>query len=349
MSDGAPETWAVPQEFAACFDWRLDAGRERLLALYERGKARQWNAPDRIDWSQDLDPENPQLLPPEALPLFGSPLFARLSRRERIEITCQHQAWTVSQFLHGEQGALICAAKTVQQVPDLDAKLYAATQVVDEARHVEVYQRLLGKFGIFHPMTRPLRELLDQVLRDARWDMTYLGMQVVIEGLALAAFARIRDEAQNPLAASVNAYVMEDEARHVAFGALSLREHYPRLTQPERDEREEFLIEACFLMRDRFDAMDLWESLDLPLRECGEYLRAGRSGTRFAEQLFSRIVPMAKSIGLWGTRAQRGFEQLGALHFAEVSAEAILNDDEAVARTLDARRAALRQGIAGAG
>ncbi len=150
--DGAPREWAVPQEFAAFFDWRLDPGRDRLLALYERGKVRQWNAADRIDWSQDLDPENPQLLPPEALPLFGSPLFARLSRRERIEVTRQHQAWTVSQFLHGEQGALICAAKIVQQVPDVDAKFYAATQVIDEARHVEVYQRLLGQ--VRHRPTR---------------------------------------------------------------------------------------------------------------------------------------------------------------------------------------------------
>lgn len=130
-------------------------------------------------------------------------------------------------------------------MPDLDAKFYASTQVIDEARHVEVYKRLLGKFGVAYPMTRPLQQLLEQVLRDPRWDMTYLGMQVVIEGLALAAFARIRDTAQSSLASAVNAYVMEDEARHVAFGRLSLRDYYPQLTQAERDEREEFLVEAC--------------------------------------------------------------------------------------------------------
>ncbi len=324
----AARRWGIPQEFAACFDWRLDSGRERLLSLYERGKSKQWDGAQRIDWSQDLDPENPQLLPPEALPLFGSPLFARLSRRDRVEVTRQHQAWTVSQFLHGEQAALICAAKTVQQVPDLDAKLYAATQVVDEARHVEVYQRLLGKFGLSYPMTEPLRTLLDQVLRDARWDMTYLGMQVVIEGLALAAFARIRDEAQNPLAAAVNAYVMEDEARHVAFGALSLREYYPQLTQAERDEREDFLIEACFLMRDRFDAAEVWERLGLPLAECAEYLRAGRSSARFRAPTILAHRPDGEVDWLVGERAQRGFEQLGALEFAEIDSAAVLENDE---------------------
>ena len=118
-----------------------------------------------------------------------------------------------------------------------------------------------------------MQQLLDQVLRDTRWDMTSLGMQVVIEGLALAAFARLRDEAQNPLAASVNAYVMEDEARHVAFGRLSLRDYYPQLTQAERDERGEFLVEACFHMRDRFNAMEVWRNLDLPIEECIEHLQ----------------------------------------------------------------------------
>src|SRR4029077_20615130 len=119
----------------------------------------------------------------------------------------------------GEQGALVCTAKIVQQVPSVDAKFYAATQVVDEARHVEAYARLLHeKFQLTYPITPTLRSLLEQVLVDARWDMTYLGMQVLIEGLALASFATIRDQAKKPLAASVNAYVMQDEARHVAFG-----------------------------------------------------------------------------------------------------------------------------------
>src|SRR5665213_633534 len=172
-------TWEVPQEFSACFDWSFSSDRTRLLDLYERGKAAQWNASERIDWRQQLDPENPQQLPPEALPIHNAPLFARMSPRERIEVMRHHQAWTISQFLHGEQGAMICAAKTVQQVPDADAKLYAATQVVDEARHVEVYKKLLGKFGITDPMTAypmtaypitgGLHTLLGQILRDPRW------------------------------------------------------------------------------------------------------------------------------------------------------------------------------------
>ena len=195
-----------------------------------------------------------------------------MSNKEKANVRRHFQAWQISQFMQGEQGALICAAKIVTQVPDVDSKFYASTQVIDEARHVESYKRLLEKFGVAYPMTAPLQELIDQVLRDSRWDMTYLGMQVVIEGLALAAFQQIRDHAQNPLAAAVNAYVMQDESRHVAFGRLALRDYYPQLTQKERDEREEFLLEACYLMRDRFDAVEVWHTLGLDPAECAEHM-----------------------------------------------------------------------------
>ena len=344
----APKSWAVPQDFEAYFNWEFGPERERLLALYERGKSMQWNANERIDWSQELDPENPQQLPPEALPIRDAPFFQRMSAAEQANVRRHHQAWSTSQFLQGEQGALICAAKIVQQVPDLDAKFYASTQVVDEARHVEVYKRLLEKFGVAYPMTKPLQQLLDQVLRDTRWDMTYLGMQVVIEGLALAAFARIRDQAANSLAASVNAYVMEDEARHVAFGRLSLRDYYPQLTQAERDEREEFLVEACYHMRDRFDAMDLWAHLGLPVAACVEYLHASDAQAKFRKRLFTRIVPTVKDIGLWGERVQRGFADLGVLEFASVDIQAMHDDDERAARAADARRHYIAATIAAA-
>jgi hypothetical protein len=140
----------------------------------------------------------------------------------------------------------------VQQVESIDAKFYAATQVIDEARHVETYARLLNeKFALAYPMNKQLGALLEDVIRRKEWDFTYLGMQVVIEGLALAAFQGIRDYAQNRLAVQVNAYVMQDESRHVAFGRLALRDLYPQLADAERAEREEFLVEACYLMRDR--------------------------------------------------------------------------------------------------
>ena len=260
--------WTVPGKFDTVFKWEYQEGSDALRKLYEKGKNLQWNTTTRIDWSQDLDPENPQELPDESISIFGSDLWNRLNRPERAKLRRHMQAWSVSQFLHGEQGALICTAKIVQQVPNVDAKFYAATQVMDEARHVETYSRLLHeKFDLAYPITPPLKRLLNDVLSDSRWDMTYLGMQVMIEGLALAAFAGIRDTAKNSLAAAVNAYVMQDEARHVAFGRLALRDYYPQLTQAERDQREEFVVEASYLMRDRFRSEEVWETLGLPVEQ----------------------------------------------------------------------------------
>src|SRR5689334_23604660 len=265
----AEEAWAVPGSFETVFRWEYEEGRDALLRLYQKGKNLQWDASSRIDWSLDLDPENPQGLPDEAVSIFGSDVWNRMTRQERATTRRHQQAWQLSQFLHGEQGALVCTAKIVQQVPSVDAKFYAATQVMDEARHVEAYKRLLhDKFELAYPITPTLKRLLDNVLSDSRWDMTYLGMQVLIEGLALAAFASIRDESQNPLAAAVNAYVMQDEARHVAFGRLALRDFYPQLSDAERKEREDFVVTACWHMRDRFNQREVWERLGLPVEEC---------------------------------------------------------------------------------
>ena len=189
-----PAEWHVPQAFDTTFRWEYDDGRERLLNLYEKGKRQQWNASDRIDWSQDIDPENPSGLPDEMISIFGSDVWNRMNAQERTRLRHHLQSWQLSQFLHGEQGALVCTAKIVQQVPNMDAKFYAATQVVDEARHVEAYSRLLHeKFELVYPVNPHLKSLLDDTLRDSRWDFTYLGMQVLIEGLALAAFGLIRD------------------------------------------------------------------------------------------------------------------------------------------------------------
>jgi hypothetical protein len=332
--------WSVPQGFESVFRWEYADGRDDLLRLYQKGKRRQWDAESRIDWSQDLDPENPEQLPDESIPLFGSDVFARLGAAEKATLRRHFQAWQLSQFLHGEQGALLCTAKIVQQVPAIDAKFYAATQVVDEARHVEAYARLLhDKFDLAYPITPTLKRLLDAVLRDTRWDMTYLGMQVLIEGLALAAFAQIRDQAQNPLAAAVNAYVMQDEARHVAFGRLTLRDYYPQLTQAERDEREEFAAEACYLMRDRFQAEEVWATLGLPVDACAAHMLESGFMRRYRSALFSRIVPTMKDIGLWGPRIRAAYEQMGILGFADVDVAEMGADDERVAEDIDRRRA----------
>ncbi len=339
-----PLDWKVAGSFETNFTWEYADGRDSLLKLYGKGKRLQWDAEERLDWSRDLDPTNPMELPDEALPIFGSKVFERMNDRERSELRRHFQSWQISQFLHGEQGALICTAKIVQQVPDIDSKFYAATQVIDEARHVEAYSRLLNeKFELAYPITPTLKALLDNIVQDSRWDMTYLGMQVLIEGLALAAFALIRDQSENPLARAVTAYVMQDEARHVAFGRFALRDYYPELTQAERDEREEFAIEASYLMRDRFQAEEVWETLGLPVQACADHMLESGFMTNYRSLLFSRIVPVMKDIGLWGPKIRKAYEDMGVLGFADVDVEAMSAKDERAAIELEARMGEIEQ------
>jgi hypothetical protein len=329
--------WTLAGETQTAFTWEYEDERDKLLALYDKGKRQQWDAAVRIDWSQDLDPENPQEVDDRLIPIYGSPIWEKLTSAERVHLRRHQQAQTLSQFMHGEQGALMAAARIVQTAPDLDAKFYAATQVMDEARHVEAYARLLNdKLGLAYPITPGLKALLETVLTDRRWDMTYLGMQILIEGLALAAFQRIRDFAKNRLAASVNAYVMQDEARHVAFGRLALRDLYPQLSDAERREREEFVVEACYHMRDRFNQKELWENLGLPVKEAIEAAMASENMRLFRKRLFSRIVPTVKDIGLWGEGVRKAFADMGALEFAEVDSDALLEHDNRVAEEFDA-------------
>jgi 1,2-phenylacetyl-CoA epoxidase catalytic subunit len=330
-------TWDVPQSFPTTFRWEYEDGDDKLLGLYAKGKRLQWDASERIDWSQDIDPENPEGLPDQLIPIYGSDVWEKLTGAERIRLRHHFQAWQLSQFLHGEQGALVCTAKIVQQVPSMDAKFYAATQVIDEARHVEAYSRLLHeKFALVYPINVHLQQLLADTLNDSRWDLTYLGMQVLIEGVALAAFGLIRDQAENPLARAVTAYVMQDEARHVAFGRLALRRYYPQLTEKERDEREEFVVDACWHMRDRFNQLEVWQRLGLPVEQCLEIVNNSDSMKMFRGRIFSRIVPTVRDIGLWGPRVQKAFAEMGAMEFANVDAGALLENDNKVADQFDA-------------
>jgi 1,2-phenylacetyl-CoA epoxidase catalytic subunit len=330
--------WRFEGKNETCFTWEYDQQRQSLLQLYDKGKKQQWDAAERIDWSQDLDPENPMLLDDTQVPIFGSDIWNRMTEKEKRQVRHHQQASQISQFMHGEQGALMACAKIVQSVPDLDSKFYAATQVMDEARHVEAYRRLLHeKFELAYPITKGLSTLLEQAMTDSRWDMTYLAMQVLIEGLALAAFQRIRDGAKNPLASAINAYVMQDEARHVAFGRLALRDYYPQLSGKERDEREEFVVEACWHMRERFNQFDVWNRLGLPVQECIDILEHSEYMKTFRGRLFSRIVPTVRDIGLWGPRVQQAFTDMGAMQFATVDAGQLLEDDNRVADEFDIR------------
>jgi hypothetical protein len=290
----------------AIFTWRYDKGeRANLDKLYEKAKTSQWNGQTDLDWSIDVDPYA-VLAPadPAEVAYFAdnpeSPLH-KLNEAEWLEVGVESMNWSLSQFMHGEQGALLCTAKIVETVPWIDAKYYAATQVVDEARHVEVFAQYLDMKlgGIKYPVNTHLESLLDDILEDSRWDMTYLGMQIMVEGLALAAFGFMHQTTEEPLLKKLLRYVMSDEARHVAFGVLSLQEVYQELTVAELRDRQEFAFEAALRMRDRFMRQEVWERMGVPVKDMVKFTLEMPDELRlFQKMLFSKIVPNCKKLGL---------------------------------------------------
>jgi hypothetical protein len=332
-------TWDVPMKGDTRFSWEYDDGRERLLALYQKGKDKQWDSVKRIDWDLELAPGNPLGVPDEYIGIYGSKTWEKLGPRDVEELRLHAASWQFSQFLHGEQGAMICSARIVESVPDLDSKFYAATQTMDEARHAETYARLLQeKIGMLYPINPNLKALLGDTLTDSRWDMPYLGMQVLIEGLALAAFGLLRDIATVELPKHILAYVMQDEARHVAFGRMALRDYYKELTSTELADREEFVVEGCYLMRDRFRGDEIWENLGYDMQDCLETVEHSPTMQVFRSLLFSRIVPCVKDIGLWGEKVQRAYADMGVLDMAGLKLEELMKADEDLAEEIDRRK-----------
>ncbi|MFF7549779.1 ferritin-like domain-containing protein [Streptomyces canus] len=343
-TDPGDPHWQVLATGKARFSWEYDDGRDRLLALYQKGKDKQWDGQKRIDWSLEVDPYDPLGTPDEAISVYGTKYWAKFTDQDKGELRKHLASWQFSQFLHGEQGAMVCAARIVESVPDLDAKLYSATQVMDEARHAEIYGRFLHeKIGMLYPINDNLQSLLGDTLSDSRWDMPYLGMQVLIEGLALAAFGMIRDTTDKPLPKQILAYVMQDEARHVAFGRMALRDYYKQLSDAELREREEFVIEGCYLMRDRLRGVEVLENFGIPKAEAEEYAERSEFLALFRQLLFSRIVPCVKDIGLWGKRLQQAYVDMGVFEMGNSNLDLLMAQDEEIAEKLDAERFAAEE------
>jgi hypothetical protein len=307
------------------FTWNYEKGeRPALNKLYEKAKTSQWNGETDLPWHLDVDQEAVVVANQAAnnrgqdMDLTGT-CFEKWGDKEWVQLGIEAQNWTLSQFMHGEQGALICTAKIVETVPWIDAKYYAATQVMDEARHVEVFAKYLqDKLSGFYPVNAHLELLLDDIVADSRWDMTYLGMQIMVEGLALAAFGFMHQMTTEPLLKQLLRYVMSDEARHVAFGVLSLKEYYTELSQAELRERQEFAFEAAVRMRDRFLQQEVWERMGVPVKEAVQVVMHDPGQLLFQQMLFAKIVPNCKKLGLLDAGdgwLRTKFTELGVIDF----------------------------------
>jgi len=323
----------------AIFTWDYTKGaRPRLNTLYEKAKNSQWNGETDLDWSIEVDPvattmglltSGGEMGPLERLQSEPNDPFKNWGDEEWTQLAVESQGWRLSQFMHGEQGALVCTAKIVETVPWIDAKYYASTQVMDEARHVEVFAKYLyEKWPTQYQINPHLKALLDDIIADSRWDMTYLGMQIMVEGLALAAFGFMHQLTEEPLLKKLLRYVMADEARHVAFGVLSLQEYYAGLTNDEILERQVFAFESALRMRDRFLQQEVWEKMGVDQRVVlPALLNATPEEQQFQQLLFSKIVPNCKKLGLLDAGdgwLRQKFGEIGVIQFENMAS----TDDE---------------------
>jgi hypothetical protein len=325
----------VPATHRAHFDWSYPRDFPAMAELYDRAKRGQWNGDD-LPWHTSVDPNDPQrpLLPDDflAFDVVEEKLGVRFTPSERDDLRAGFVAWMLSQFLHGEQGALFAAAQVTEAVQFFDGKLYGSTQVMDEGRHVEVFHRYLDtKMERLYQINDNLFVIIDALMQDSRWDMKFLGMQIMVEGVALGAFGTLYRETKEPLLKELLRNVIQDESRHVHYGVLALREHVLReLSERERREREDWAFEVALLMRNRFLAYEIYEERFEGLmtrKDWRDIVYASPGMDRFRHVMFSRMVPNLREIGLLTDRIRPHYARVGLeKYFGGLAADRLSGD-----------------------
>jgi hypothetical protein len=334
---GEPVT-QMPVHYEAQFDWNYLRNRPQLARLFDAAKDAQWHPQKDLDWSTPVDPlclEVP-LLPEDFLPVAKLDRYRTASREQKAQELRGITAWLLSQFLHGEQGALFAACQVTEAVPWLDGKLYGSTQVMDEGRHVEVFHAYLTqKLEKKYEINDNLYVVIDALMTDRRWDMKFLGMQIMIEGLALGAFGMIQQKTREPLLKQMLTYVITDEARHVHYGVLALQEYIAQLSEKERREREAWAFEVSLLLRNRFFAHEFYDEFyghAMSRREWERLVLESEMMAMFRRTMFKRVIPNLKRIGLLSERIRPKYAELGLLQYEhgkaapELTAADLVND-----------------------
>ncbi|MBC7170874.1 MAG: ferritin-like domain-containing protein [Polyangiaceae bacterium] len=319
----------------AFFDWTYPSDQPEMHELYRRAKLGQWNGETYLPWHTSVDPDNAEIpvLPRGFINWSRMEEFGiRLTAKEEQRFTYDVVAWMLSQFLHGEQGALLAASQVTEAVQFFDGKLYGATQVVDEARHVEVFHRYLDqKLNKLYQINDNLFVIIDALMADSRWDMKFLGMQIMVEGLALGAFGTLYKMTKEPLLKELLKMVIQDEARHVHYGVVALREHFNNHLSPqELREREDWSFEVALLMRNRFLMWEIYEESfehKLTREQWKEIVTTSPGLEEFRHVMFSRLVPNLREIGLLSDRIKPHYDEAGlSKYFGGAAADEITGD-----------------------
>jgi hypothetical protein len=307
----------VSYQLDTLWDFDYEPTHQELESLYETAKKNQWNASTAIDWSRPIGREGPVLNVQMAF--LGTAFFPRLTEEEKKEVEIRVSAWRLSQFLHGEQGALLVCGQLVNSIPELDCKLYASTQVVDEGRHVEAFERYVKKLHKIYPVDPLLKGLIDEILASELWELKLLGMQMLIEGLAIAAFSLMRKQTGDPTLADLLDYVIQDEGRHVNFGYFALKRSIPQMEPARREHLEDFAFKACSQMYGRDERTGfrsiktVWNEMGWDGEEIWRDTVANSQTLRmFNRLLFTEVlIPRLQRLGLMSSRIESRYRAIG--------------------------------------
>jgi len=301
------------------YNWDYTAQDNRISKLYELGKKLNWNTSIDIDW------DRPLAVSDEIPPMFWDEYtpYKELDDEGKREFLRHRGASQFSQFLHGEQGALLVASQLVSCAPTYQAKLYAASQAFDEARHVEAFNRYIQERSkLMYPVGSGLKSLLDKILTDERWDLKLIGMQIIIEGLALAAFNTAKAVTPDPVLRDLLHFIIRDEARHVTFGVNYLEEFIENLSEEEKEDRAMFAYEACLISKERLFPTDVFRKFGWDEDEARDFSNNAGFALEFQRLLFSRVMPNLSRIGLLTDKVRPLYDQLGVLEFESHSNDA---------------------------
>jgi rubrerythrin len=315
------------------FHWNYDVLFPQLDRLYENAKRDQWNVSTTINWDRPIEKD---VLDMSQMPMFQTDLYRSLGAERQRQLGRKFAAWRLSQFLHGEQGALMVCGQLVDAAPDLDAKLCAAAQVMDEARHVEGFRKYIMKLDRIYPIDPTLDRLLRAIIEHEHWEPKYVGMQIVAEGLAIAAFRFMHRETKDELLRDLLEYIMKDESRHVGFGMLALRDAVRKLNGKEKKDIEEFAFAACDMMVTKLDkdgkpydgflsGTAIFEEVGISMKDIESEMQRDPSWREAEEKLerqfnsflfVDTIIPCLRQLDLINQRTEPWYRQLGVMEFA---------------------------------
>jgi hypothetical protein len=310
----------------AIYNWSYEPEIDALRTLYANALERQWIAVRDLDWQRGVDRDAfSETFSLGGLPIAKTRFWKSLPADTRWEVARRSACFLLSNFLHGEQGALMVAGQLVGAVPHMDGKFYAATQTLDEARHVEAFAAYVRLLDDVTEISPGLKRLLDNVLAAEDWRFKAVGMQVVAEGLALYAFRDMRNQTREPLLQQLLTYVARDEARHTGYGIKYLSAVVPELSPAECGALEDFAFESARLLIDsraglsmRDQVLGIWKSAGVDPLEAMAKLAEERdvvaamlqqSGGRLGP-VSGFVIPTLRAIGLYSERIRGHFAEM---------------------------------------